>query len=149
MKDIIKVSIPNRLECLKWLYPVCEGILRELPFEDADRHMMMVSISEGFTNAFQHGNQKNPETEIRLSFCVTDKSLKIMIEDEAIMPIQDNINQAHGNVDPDSVSGRGLDLMRTIADQAFYEHDSSGINTLTLIFDYKAQSEKISNISGR
>jgi len=149
MRDNITVTIPNRIGCLKWLYPVSEGILRELPFDDKERHLIMVSISEGFTNAFLHGNQENPEARIKLSFCITEESLKILIEDEGLMPIKKNINHVCENSEQDSDRGRGLDLMRNIADEVSYNHNSKGINILTLTYNFKADGSKISNLSGR
>ena len=148
MKDIISITIPNRIGCFKWLYPLCDGILRELPFDGRERHLIMVSISEGFTNAFQHGNQEDPETRIRLNFCITEKFLKILIEDEGLLPIKENINHVLENADQYSDRGRGLDLMRNIADEVSYDYDSSGINVLTLTYNFKTDGGKISNFSG-
>lgn len=142
-QDCISVAIPNRLECVKWLYPLCAGILRELPFSERERHMLIVAISEGLTNAYQHGNQKNPDAEIRLIIYPGDKSLRILIEDDAILPINSNINQVSGPIDQDRISGRGLLLMREIADEAFYEHDSRGVNILTLIINFENQNERV------
>jgi anti-sigma regulatory factor (Ser/Thr protein kinase) len=148
MRDIITITIPNRIGCFKWLYPVSEGILRELPFDDKERHLIMVSISEGFTNAFQHGNQEDPEARIKLNFCITEKSLKILIEDDGLLPIKKNINHVYENAEQYSDSGRGLDLMRNIADEVSYDYDSKGINRLTLTYNFKADGSKISNLSG-
>jgi anti-sigma regulatory factor (Ser/Thr protein kinase) len=149
MKDIITITIPNRIGCLKWLYPVSEGILRELPFNNKERHLIMVSISEGFTNAFQHGNQEDPKAKIKLSFCITEKSLKILIEDDGLLPIKKNINHVYENAKRHSNSGRGLDLMRNIADEVFYNYNSKGINILTLTYNFKTDGSKISNLPGR
>lgn len=149
MNDSITIAIPNNIGCLRWLYTVSESILRELPLDDRKRHMIMVSISEGFTNAFQHGNQENPETEIKLNFCITEKSLKILIEDDGLLPIKKNINNVYQKTDQYADAGRGLNLMRNIADEVSYDYDSKGINILTLIYNFKADGSKIKSFSGR
>lgn len=143
--NCIKVAIPNQLDCIKWLYPICSGILGELPFSEKDRHLIIVAISEGFTNAYQHGNQKRPDSEIRLLFFLGDKTLKILIEDDAILPIDMNINHISGPMDRERISGRGLLLMREIADEAFYEHDSRGVNILTLIIDFENKNKRVNS----
>jgi anti-sigma regulatory factor (Ser/Thr protein kinase) len=149
MNESIMIAIPNNIGCLKWLYTVCESILRELPLDERQRHMILVSISEGFTNAFQHGNQENPETGIKLNFCITEKSLKILIEDDGLLPIKKNINHVYQKADQYADKGRGLDLMRNIADEVSYDRDSEGINVLTLIYNFKADGSKIKSFSGR
>ena len=144
-QDGIRVSIPNRLECIKWLYPLCAGLLGELPFSEKERHMLIVAISEGFTNAYLHGNQEKPDAEIRLIFYPGEKSLKILIEDDAILPIKSNVNQISGSMNPERISGRGLLLMREIVDEAYYEHDSRGMNVLTLIINFENKMKSINS----
>ncbi len=139
----ISISIPNRMENIKWLYPVCESILEKLPVSEKERHMILVALSEGFTNAFQHGNQKNPQTEIKLTFYPGEKSLKILIEDEGILPIDKNINKASDHIDPEGISGRGLLLMRELVDEAYYESNSRGVNILTLISNFEKKDKKV------
>jgi anti-sigma regulatory factor (Ser/Thr protein kinase) len=142
--DNITVTISNRLHCLKWLYPICDGVLKELPISDSYRNLLMVAISEGFTNAFQHGNQKEPATEIKLTLCIREKSLKIMIEDEGILPITESINQLCKNSSEESTSGRGLYLMKKIADYVHYERDKSGKNILTIMSKFSDQNKVVS-----
>jgi serine/threonine-protein kinase RsbW len=142
-QDCIRVAIPNRLECIKWLYPVCAGILGEMPFSEKEKHMLIVAISEGFTNAYLHGNQKEPDAEIRLIFYPREKSLKILIEDDAILPINPNVKHTSDPMDRERIGGRGLLLMREIADEAFYEHDSRGFNVLTLIINFENQDKRV------
>jgi anti-sigma regulatory factor (Ser/Thr protein kinase) len=144
-QEHIMVEIPNRLECIKWLYPICAGVLGELPFSEKERHMIIVAISEGFTNAYQHGNQKRDDARIRLLFYPGDKSLKILIEDDAVLPINPNINQISGPINRQRISGRGLPLMREIADEAFYEYDSKGVNILTLIFNFENRNKRVNS----
>lgn len=143
MEDKIVICIPNRLECLRWLYPVCEAVLRELPFSENYRLKLMVAISEGFTNAYLHGNQQKPEARIDLSLYIGKNSLKILIEDSAILPIKDTVNQDKDIVDPLAVNGRGMYLMKKIADEAYYEYDPAGINRLVIISSYENKHEDI------
>jgi anti-sigma regulatory factor (Ser/Thr protein kinase) len=131
------------MESIKWLYPVCESILKELPISERERHMLLVALSEGFTNAFQHGNQKDPNTEIKLTFYPGEKSLKILIEDEAILPIDKNVNKVSDHIDPEGISGRGLLLMRELVDEAYYENNSRGVNILTLITNFEKKDKKV------
>jgi serine/threonine-protein kinase RsbW len=142
-QDCIRVAIPNRLECIKWLYPISAGILSEMPFSEKEKHMLILAISEGFTNAYQHGNQKDPGAEIRIIFYPGDESLKILIEDDAILPINPNINHSSEPQDGERISGRGLLLMREIADEVFYRHDSKGLNVLTLIINFENHDKRV------
>ncbi|HER00342.1 MAG TPA: ATP-binding protein [candidate division Zixibacteria bacterium] len=143
VNESVKVVIPNRMESVKWLYPVCEGLLKELPLSDKKRHMILVALSEGFTNAFQHGNQKDPDTEIKLTFYPGEKSVKILIEDNGILPMNKNINHVSDKADPEGICGRGLLLMRELVDEAYYERNSKGANILTLINNFENKEKRI------
>jgi serine/threonine-protein kinase RsbW len=101
-------------------------------------------MSEGITNAYVHGNQKNPEAMITLSLYIGENSLKILIEDSAILPIKDTVNRDIEIVDPMAVSGRGMFLIKKITDHAYYEYDPKGINRLVMICEYANKQTKIS-----
>ncbi len=148
-EDKIEVSVPSRLENLNWLYPICDSILSELPFDRKRRHMLLVAISEGFTNAFQHGNQKSPDTQIRLTFYVSEKSLKILIEDEAVLPIKSTDNLFTEYSDQESTSGRGLHMIGKIVDNLYFEHGLKGKNRLVLEINFADKREKANSFSGR
>jgi len=145
----IEISVPSRLENLSWLYPICDSILSELPFSQRRRHLLLVAISEGFTNAFQHGNQKRPEATVKLTFYISEKSLKIIIEDEAVLPIKNSVGELSRQFDRDSTSGRGLYMIREIVDRVYFEEGLNNVNRLVMEVNFADKMEKVNSFSGR
>ena len=148
-KDEITVIIPNNLMSLNRLHHVCESIVWDLPFAEKRRYFLMVALSEAYTNAFEHGNQKNPESEIKLTFYVSEKYLKIVIEDEGILPIQDTEVNISSQSDPEDTGGRGLVLINKIFDEAVFENSKDGTNRVTLISNFDSVNNEVFAIKER
>lgn len=103
-------------------------------------HRVMVVLSEIFTNAYLHGNRKNPETAINVALRVNEKEISVDIIDEGVGNggSLDNINNRKPST-PSMESGRGVDLIRHYADSVeFADHESGGCRvSVTLLLDRK------------
>ena len=104
---------------------VC-SILRPYRLSKDLWHRVMLVLSETFTNAYLHGNQKRPETTIKVALNVNEKELSVDIIDEGV---------GGGSIDkiknkkPSTTSmenGRGIDLVRHYADSVAYSLDEKG-----------------------
>ena len=146
IKDEITVIVPNNLISLNRLHQVCESILWDLPFAEKRRYFLMVALSEAYTNAYEHGNQKNPNLEIRLTFYVSEKYLRIVIEDEGIMPIKDIEVNLCDQSNPEDTGGRGMALIKKIFDEAYFENFEDGANRVTLISNFDTVNNEIFSI---
>lgn len=137
MNEYIEVKVANRLEGLEWLYLFSDTVLNRLPYNEAGRRRLLVAVSEAFSNAYAHGNQADPTAHIKLTFYVSENSLKITVEDEARLPIDENVNNTckHLAEGPhaEMVSGRGFFLMRQMVDSVICEYDPRGINRVTIL----------------
>jgi len=147
--DKITVTVSNNLMSLNRLHKVCESLIWDLPFAEKHRYFLMVALSEAYTNAFEHGNQKNPDTQIKLTFYVSEKYLKIVIEDEGIMPIQDTEVNLCNKSCPEDTGGRGLTLIKRIFDEAVFEHKADGTNQVTLISNFNTVSNEFFTVKER
>lgn len=124
---------------------VSTSILFGLPLNNRKRHYLLVAISEGFTNAFLHGNQKEPKRNIAVIFEMNADFLKVIVEDEGVLPIQNNIDELVKPVDENSESGRGLSLIKRLVDEAnlWHEPEKGNILVMKTFFDKENNTTQV------
>ncbi len=132
MDDTIEIRVPSDPKYLNWIYSISRAILEQLRIDGRRRHFLLVAISEGFTNAHVHGNQRSTSRSIGISYTFDEHFLRVDIEDEGILPIQSNIDELIRPVDPETESGRGLDLIRKLTDDFAIRYESKRGNVLTM-----------------
>ncbi|MFZ5981480.1 MAG: ATP-binding protein [Candidatus Zixiibacteriota bacterium] len=90
-------------------------------------HRVMLVLSEAFTNAYLHGNQKDPGTNIIVAIKVNEREISVDIIDEGVGGggSIDNINNRQPST-PSMEGGRGIDLIRHYADFVEFTADEKG-----------------------
>ena len=83
---------------------------------------ILIAMTEAVNNAIYHGNKANPEKSIKLSYKARKEQVEFMIEDEGEGFDYQNLPDP---TDPnliDQPKGRGVFLMRLLADEInFFE----------------------------
>ncbi len=114
-------------------------------------HSIMVAISEAFTNALIHGNNLISDKMIELTIEVNGKRIIADIKDEGGGIATDASN--HETPDPLSEGGRGMGLMRMIADEVrFGRNNVTGGATVSLRFNRDRninEDNKEENLEGK
>lgn len=101
--------------------------------EDKDlAHRFVLLVSEAVDNAIRHGNRYDASKQVHVSLSVTDEEAIIEVEDEG--PGFDPASSMQDPRDPEHLTesgGRGLFLMRELADEMQFEGEGSRLR-LTL-----------------
>jgi len=132
MKDTIQVQFPSDSKYLNWVYTISTAITSELPLDDRVSYFLLVAISEGFTNAFLHGNQEQSDKRVTLRFNISEEWLTVSIEDEGVQPFTRSLEEVTRPVDDDSESGRGLAIIERYIDAVDIHHEPGRGNILTM-----------------
>lgn len=100
-----------------------------------------LAIAEGFTNAVRHAHKHQPpETPIRIEIDVSETALEVRIWDQGPpFDLMDQLQHLPPN-NADAEGGRGLILLKKIADELSYGPKPEGYNCLTLRKQYRADS---------
>ena len=86
---------------------------------------IMVALSEAMTNAIQHGNQNNPAKKITFSYTASPKEIRFSIEDEGPGFDYDHIPDPTAPENLEKLNGRGVFLMRHLAEKVEFEKNGS------------------------
>jgi len=93
---------------------------------------ILVALTEAVENAMLHGNENNPAKKVQITFSSKPEGLSFIVKDEGkgfdISKIPDPTDL---NTDPQELKGRGIFLIRTLADEIRYSDKG---RTLEIIF---------------
>lgn len=96
------------------------------------------ALAEGLTNAIRHAHKNQPlETPIDIEVDASPHTLEIRIWDHGLpFDLNAKLQQTDNTVDFTSSSGRGLQILKLIADQLSYSVTGDGRNCLLIVRHY-------------
>ena len=97
-----------------------------------------LALAEGFTNAVRHAHEgKRPDLPVDIEVAVSTESVEIKIWDSgAAFDLEQKIKDMSEKIDPESPGGRGLKLMKDIADSLSYTRTANDRNCLSIVKNY-------------
>jgi serine/threonine-protein kinase RsbW len=97
-----------------------------------------LALAEGFTNAVRHAHEgKHPDWPVDIEVAVCTEFLEIKIWDSgAPFDLEQKIQEMSEKIDPEATGGRGLKLMKDIADSLSYTRTADGRNCLSIVKHY-------------
>jgi serine/threonine-protein kinase RsbW len=97
-----------------------------------------LALTEGFTNAVRHAHKgKPPEVPVALEVTIFPQRLEIRIWDRGQpFDLDQYLRNMPPQVDANAEGGRGLKLMREIADCLSYTHTDGQGNCLLILKEY-------------
>lgn len=98
-----------------------------------------LALAEGFTNAVRHAHKDKPiETPVEIEIRIYDDSFEIRIWDHGPgFDFEQHIAQAAVKLNQEAAGGRGLGLMKRIADTLGYERTDDDRNCLLIVKQYE------------
>jgi serine/threonine-protein kinase RsbW len=84
---------------------------------------ILVAVTEAVNNAIQHGNKSNPDKNIEVVFRKEAKRLHFIIKDEGEGFDFDNIPDPTDPVNIEKINGRGVFLMKNLADHVSFSEN--------------------------
>lgn len=84
---------------------------------------LLIALTEAVNNAILHGNQNNPEKTVSLEYNSTNDSLDFRVKDEGPGFDFDNLPDPTDPVNIEKPNGRGVFLMRNLADEVNFHDD--------------------------
>jgi len=100
------------------------AMLEESGFGKEDVFAVHLALEEAFINAIRHGNEMDPEKEVKVSYSVDSEKFEVWIEDEGPGFDPRSVPDPRCGENLFKPNGRGLLLMRSYMDVV--EHDGRG-----------------------
>jgi serine/threonine-protein kinase RsbW len=122
-----RISFPSKAENLNVVEQMINTVCEEHEVNEDYYGNILIALTEAVNNAIHHGNKSNPSKEVALEFVSDETTLSFIIEDEG--PGFD-YNNLPDPTDPQNIEkphGRGVFLMRNLADNIEFLNDGSKV----------------------
>jgi sigma-B regulation protein RsbU (phosphoserine phosphatase) len=121
----------------------CDSVLHEAGIAAGTREDVRLVLEELMVNMVQHGHDGSPDGRIRLRLRPTAEAVQVELHDNGAPfdPLEAAPPALTGDLaDPEEVGGLGIHLVRAMASELSYSHDSEG-NHLQLRFIHPDHTE--------
>jgi serine/threonine-protein kinase RsbW len=126
--QLIFPSIPENIHQVeKFVEDICD----EYNINNTYFGNILVALTEAVENAMVHGNKNNPVKNVEITFVSKPEGLSFTIKDEGdgfdINQIPDPTDL---NIDPEEVKGRGIFLIKSLADEVKFLTNGKSVEIL-------------------
>ena len=127
-KELFTIQLPSKLESITELENFIEMLREKFSIGEEYFGNMMIALSEAVINAINHGNHQDPNKKVYVNLEVKDKRHFIFtIADEGPGFDFENVPDPTLPENLESPSGRGIFIMKNLADQFIFSKNGSEI----------------------
>lgn len=127
----LQLILPSLPENIHKVEKFVEDICDEYNINNTYFGNILVALTEAVENAMRHGNNNDPTKNIQLTFSSKPEGLSFLIEDEGTGFDINNIpDPTDLNVDPEQIKGRGIFLIRNLADEIHFTNNGSSVEII-------------------
>ena len=129
-----KIRISSKAENIILVERMIEDVCDLFNISEDYYGNILVSLTEAVNNAIYHGNKANPTKSIDISFKSHPDRVSFSVKDEGT---GFNYNSLPDPTNPENIekpNGRGVFLMRNLADKVYFEDNGSKV-----ILDFRVQ----------
>jgi serine/threonine-protein kinase RsbW len=130
-----RLRIPSKPESLLLVERMVEDVCDVLGVKEEVYGNILLSVTEAVNNAIQHGNKYDLSKVVEISFYKTDQDLTFIIKDEGN---GFDFNHLKDPTDPENLEsphGRGVFLMKNLADSVTFENEGREVKIGFKIID--------------
>ncbi len=125
--EIEKFEFPSKISSLKKFYRVFEKLKKRFDVPDECYDKLFIASSEAFMNAIIHGNKFDPRKKVYLTVKAYKTFYEVEIEDEGEGFEPEALSNPTDDENLLKESGRGVYLMKAIADTVKFQKTSRGM----------------------
>ena len=118
-----EIDFPSQAENIHLVEKLIDDVCEELKVNEDHYGNILIALTEAVNNAIHHGNALDPSKKTFVSCGRLDNTLKFVVKDEGTGFDFDNLPDP---TDPENIekpNGRGIFLMKNLADEISFEDD--------------------------
>ncbi|MCO6500963.1 MAG: ATP-binding protein [Vicingus serpentipes] len=124
------IELPSRMDSLLEIETFIDSICDKYSIGEDHYGNILIALTEAINNAITHGNKLDPDKKVKLNMCSKDSGLSFVIQDEGEGFDFNNIPDPTLPENLTKLNGRGVFLMKSLADEVTFEDNGKSI-TLT------------------
>jgi len=117
------LNIPSEIGNLRLVEKAIDELSMELDLSDEVYGNVLVATMEATNNAIIHGNNSDPEKNVKIQIQLDQSQLKVLIEDQGRGFDFSSIPDPTSPENLEKINGRGIFLMERLSDEILYLED--------------------------
>ena len=117
------LNIPSEIGNLRLVEKAIDELSLELDLSDEVYGNVLVATMEATNNAIIHGNNSDPQKNVKIEIHLEKKQLKVHIEDQGRGFDFSSIPDPTSPENLEKINGRGIFLMERLSDDILYLED--------------------------
>jgi serine/threonine-protein kinase RsbW len=128
--DSLKIQIPSLPENIRIVESFIDNVKERFNIDDDIYGNIMVAITESVNNAIRHGNKEDKKKNVTLLAQCEENTLRFRVEDEGAGFEYDNLQDPTSPENIDKIGGRGIFLMKHLADEVNFHKDGREVELI-------------------
>ncbi len=130
----INIQIPSLADNIRIIESFIDNAKEKFKLNDDIYGNIMISVTESVNNAIKHGNRNEKAKNVSISLMLDDSQLKFRVADEGNGFDYHNLPDPTAPENIEKPGGRGIFLMKHLADEVVFSHNGSVVE-LTFYID--------------
>ena len=115
------IDFPSKAENIHLVEQMVDSVCEEQKVAEDHYGNILIAMTEAVNNAIHHGNALNPEKKTKVTFDRNENQLKFTVVDEGPGFDYDNLPDPTAPENLEKPNGRGIFLMKNLADEINFE----------------------------
>lgn len=127
IEETVSMNFGSEPQNISLIEPLVSSIFEKYAISNNLFGNVLVAVTEATNNAIHHGNKLDPKKQVRISYTVDEEMIRFIIQDEGTGFNPENIPDP---TDPENIeksNGRGVFLMRRLADFVAFEDNGTKV----------------------
>ncbi|MCK5738606.1 ATP-binding protein [bacterium] len=120
-------TIASATKNIKYVVDQLELFLSDLPLSDQCRDEAVLAVAEAIANAIIHGNKKNPQKHVTVTFEWPGSQFRVTVCDEGVGFDPTKVPSPLTEKNRLKTSGRGIYLMKVCMDSVSFNQTATGM----------------------
>mgnify|MGYP003497800086 FL=1 len=126
-KNIQTIQIESKPESIHIIERLVDDLKGEHNIHEDAYGNILVAVTEAVNNAIQHGNKYNPNLKVKISYEVENDTISFAITDQGKGFDYYNLPDPTAPENLEKPTGRGVFLMKHLADQIIFSNNGSSV----------------------
>lgn len=114
------LNIPSDIGNLRLVEKAIDELSLELELSDEVYGNVLVATMEATNNAIIHGNNSDPNKNVRIEIQFLEKELSVHVEDQGVGFDYSSVPDPTAPENLEKINGRGIFLMERLSDEILY-----------------------------
>ncbi len=130
-----KLELESTIDSLKEVEKLIDQVCTDYKINDEYYGNILIAVTEAVNNAIIHGNKQNPEKKFSIVFNSWEDQLVFSISDQGDGFDFNNLPDPTDPANIEKPNGRGIFLMKNLADKIEFEDNGRKVNISFKIFN--------------